>query len=155
MTIGYRGTIDALVSHALASGMFGSVNGHEPKSAPAANQITCAVWVQRFVPYPEGSALANVTGTLTVMVRLYAPSLAEPADAIDPDMMDAADVLMAAYAGHFTLGGNVRNIDLLGEASGSQGLTLNAGYLTQDSRQFRVLDITLPMVINDVWQEAP
>jgi hypothetical protein len=59
---------------------------------------------------------------------------------------------MAAYSGDFELGGNVRNVDLLGQAS--EGLTAQAGYLEQDGKLYRVMTINLPLIVNDVWNQV-
>jgi hypothetical protein len=32
---------------------------------------------------------------------------------------------------------------------------MQAGYLSQDKRLFRVVDLTIPCVINDLWGQAP
>ncbi|MET8987757.1 hypothetical protein ABZW49_20110 [Nonomuraea wenchangensis] len=79
--------------------------------------------------------------------------LQEPADAIDPAMLAALDALMSAYSGDFDLGGRIRNVDLLGQTG--PPLSAQAGYLEQDGNTYRVFTVTLPLLINDVWdQEA-
>lgn len=152
MALGIQALIDAATSHAAASGLFERVQGHEPKSAPG-NGLSCAVWVQDVSPVPFASGLAATTARVALTVRLYANMLREPQDAIDPALVGAADVLLAAYSGDFDLGGLVRNIDLLGQAG--DPLRAQAGYLNQDSRLYRVIDITLPLVINDAWVQVP
>lgn len=147
----WQGIVDAVVSHAAASGHFRKVQGHEPKNAPG-RDLTCAVWVQG-VRTSRSSGLAGVAVTLTLTVRLYSPMLEDPQDAIDPRLLRALDELCEAYAGDFTLGGRVRNVDLFGGEGQPLGAT--AGYLSQDNRTFRIYDVTLPMVINDRWEESP
>ena len=144
--------VDAVVSHNLASGRFERVNGHEPKSAPG-NGLTAAVWADRLGPVAAASGLAVTSARLVLMNRLYSPFIQEPQDAIDPNLLSAADVLMAAYSGDFELGGLIRDVDLLG----GHGVPLEgqAGYLNQDSKLFRVFTITLPLVINDAWPQSP
>lgn len=144
--------ITAVQDHALVTGLFDSVNGHEPKAAPGSG-LTAAVWPQAIGPARGASGLAATAARLPLTVRLYYPITTEPADAIDPVMVGAIDVLMAAYSGDFTLGGLVRQVDLLGafgDALGGQ-----AGYLMQSGEEYRVWDITLPLICNDLWdQEA-
>lgn len=144
--------IDAVVSHNLASGRFERVNGHEPKSAPG-NGLTAAVWADRLGPVAAASGLAATSARLVLMNRLYSPFIQEPQDAIDPNLLAAADILMAAYSGDFELGGLIRDVDLLG----AHGVPLEgqAGYLNQDSTLFRVYTITLPLIINDAWSQSP
>jgi len=145
--------LDQVISHAESTGIFdGGVNGHEPKSSPG-NGLTCAVWAQRIGPAPLGSGLAITTGLLILNVRIYTPMLQQPYDAIDPMVIAAVDALITEYSGAFTLGGNVRNVDLLGAYS--PGLMAEAGYINQDGKLMRIMTITLPMVINDLWIQAP
>jgi hypothetical protein len=145
--------LDQVISHAQATGIFdGGVNGHEPKSSPG-NGITCAVWAQRVAPLPLASGLAITTGLLTLNVRIYTPMLAQPYDAIDPAVVAAVDTLLAEYSANFTLGGNVRNIDLLGAFS--PGLMAEAGYINQDGKLLRIMTITFPIVINDLYPQVP
>ncbi len=146
------GILAVVESHALASGRFGSVNGHEPRSAPGSG-LTAAVWAQSIEPVPAGSGLAQTSIRLALNVRIYTPMTAQPPDAIDPAVVAATDALMAAYSGDFTLGATVRNVDLLGQHGAP--LRADAGYLNQDGTLLRVMTITLPLICNDVWEQAP
>lgn len=143
---------DAVTSHASASGHFETVNGHEPKNAPTTGGLTAAVWADRVTPL-RSSGLDSVSVLLVFNVRIYGSAQSEPADAIDPNMLAAVDVLCAAYAGDFTLGGLVRSVDLLG--SNGSPLSVQAGYLTQDGVLYRVMTISVPVIVNDLWTEAP
>lgn len=151
MTLNVAGILDALVSHAQASGVFDAVLTHEPKSKPGAG-VTAAVWVQSIGPLPAGSGLAATTTRVEFTVRAYSPMLAEPQDTIDPRIVAAVDTLMSAYTGDFTLGGLVRDIDCLG-GSGAP-MSAKAGYLNQDGKLFRVMDIAVPCIVNDLWTQA-
>lgn len=152
MSLTIRTLIDALVSHASAAGFFDSVNGHEPKSAPG-DGLTYSVWVQQIGPATGASVLAATAARVAMTGRLYKPFRSQPDDSIDPDMVDALDALLAAYSGDFTLGGTIRNVDLLG--AHGEPLGMRAGYQTIDKTVYRILDITIPMIISDAWtQEA-
>lgn len=143
--------IDAAASHAMTLGLFERVNKHEPKNAPG-NGLTCAIWGGRITPI-NSSGLASTSVRLLLNVRLYSSMLQEPADMIDPNLTAACDTLMAAYAGDLTLGAQVRTVDV----RGIHGVPMEAvdGYLSQDNRLYRVYTITLPLLINDAWTEAP
>lgn len=143
--------LSRVVSHALESGLLERVNTHEPKSAPGTG-ISAAVWVDRIGPVPAGSGLTSTTGLLTLMVRLYSNMLADPQDAIDPNVTKAVDYLLGAYSGDFELGDQVRNVDLLGQAG--TPLAAQAGYINIDHVLYRVMTITLPLIINDLWDQA-
>lgn len=136
---------DAVQSQAMTLGLFERVNTHEPKNAPGLG-LSCSIWVQSVKPV-SSSGLASVSGEVTFHLRVYSSMLAEPQDSIDPEVMSAALTLMAAYAGAFTLGGTVRNVDVM-------QTTLEAGYLNQDHRIFRVMVVALPIIINDLWDEV-
>ncbi len=144
--------LDRAVSHAMAAGLFERVNGHEPKNAPGAG-LTAALWAQNIGPARRASGLDSTTIRLELAVRLYSSLQQEPQDAIDPELLAALDVLLAAYSGDFTLGDAVRQVDLLG-AYGTP-LGAQAGYLAHDGVVYRVFTITLPLIVNDLWnQEA-
>lgn len=145
--------LNALESHAAASGRFEKVNTHEPKNAPPNGGLTAALWVQQVRPYPPGSGLAATTGVITFTLRIYQSMLTEPQDMIDPNIVAAADAMLAAYSSDFKLGGLIRNIDLLG-ASGTP-LSAQAGYISVDRTLYRVMDLTIPCVVNDLWSQVP
>lgn len=151
MALDIRTILAAVESHALASGYFDAVNGHEPKSAPQ-NGLTAAVWVEQIGPARGGSGLDSTSARLALNVRLYTPMMQEPEDAIDPALMDALDALMAAYSGDFELGGLVRSVDLLGTYGDPLGA--RAGYLTTTGAEYRVMTITLPLIVNDLWEQV-
>ena len=142
---------DKLVSYAAASGLFERVNAHEPKNSPG-NGLSVAVWVQRTAPIPEASGLTSTTVLVEFNLRIYQGMLTEPQDAIDPAIMGAVDVLCTAFSGDFDLGGTVRNVDLLGTYS--DGLSSQAGYQTIDKTMYRVVTITIPLVVNDLWTQV-
>lgn len=142
----------AAEGHLFRSGRYSSVSRHEPKRAPEKG-LTAAIWLMSARPIPARSGLASTTARVELRVRLYTPMLREPMDAIDPQMLEVIDLLMADYSGSFTLGGLVAFVDLLG----AHGPPLDAttGYLQVGQTMFRVADITLPLVVNDLWVQAP
>ena len=149
MALDINGILDAVASHAAASGYFDRVGTHEPENAPGFG-LTAAVWMDRLSPVLSG--LASTTGRVVFNVRLFTPMAQEPADAIDPNLTAACDALFRAYVGDFTLGGLVREVDVRG--SQGIGLEARAGYIEQDGTLLRVYTITLPVVVNDLWDEA-
>lgn len=151
MTLDISTLIGAAQDHALATGLFDSVNGHEPLSPPGSG-LTAAVWPQQIAPARGASGLASTTARVAMIFRIYSPMNQLPADAIDPAMVGAIDVMGSAYSGDFTLGGLVKQVDLLGAYGDPLGG--QAGYLTEGAQQYRVWDITLPLVVNDLWPQA-
>lgn len=140
---------DKVTSHAASLGLFDTVTSHEPKNPPG-NGLWCAIWTQSVGPV-RSSGLASVSGRVELRVRIGSSMLAEPQDGIDPNILTAVSVLLGDYAGHFSLGATVRSIDLLG-AEGTP-LSAQAGYVTIGNAMFRVMEITLPLIVNDMWTE--
>lgn len=148
--LGSQSLVDKLVTVALQTGRFDRVNAHEPK-APPGNGLSAAVWVQAVKPIPT-SGLASTSVLFLAMLRIYSNMLQEPQDAIDPNVCDAADDLISRFSSAFTLGGTVREVDLLG-AYGPP-LAAQAGYITIQQTMYRCMDVALPLIINDVWDQG-
>lgn len=151
MTIGIAAIINAVTSHAAELGFFDVVQGHEPKSIPGTG-LTYAVFVSMLGPARTGNGLATTSARLELTGRIYKPFMSQPEDLIDINMVDAVDALFASYSGDFDLGANVRCVDLLG--SDGPPLAVRAGYQTVDKLVCRVLDITIPVIVNDAWTQV-
>jgi hypothetical protein len=150
VSLGAAAILTALRDHALTTGRFERVLGHEPKGTPG-NGLTAAIWAQRMEPTTSG--LDSTSARLVFSIRIQGNMLAEPQDDIDIRVLEAVDALMAAYTGDFTLGGLVRSVDALG--ADGEPLSADAGYLEQDGKLYRAMVITLPLHINDLWTQAP
>jgi hypothetical protein len=152
MAYDFQALVDAVASYAATTGEFDTVNMHEPKAKPGTG-MTCSCWVDEIAPLAAASGLNSVSGLITMSMRPQLPFLQQPADAIDPLIMRAVGALMTVFAGGFTMTGLVRNVDLLGQHS--QGLRGKAGYVNQDGTVYRVMDVMVPMVVNDLFAEVP
>ncbi len=141
-----------LESIAMVTNVFRSVNFHEPKSAPGTG-LRLAIWCQSIEPIALASGLASTSGYVVCSARVYGNMLAKPEDEIDPRIMTAMTTLIGAYSADFTLGGTVRNIDLLG-AYGEK-LGAQAGYVAIDQHLYRQMTLTVPVVIDDLWVQTP
>lgn len=142
---------DAVVSDAQRSGYFDKVNQHEPKRAPNSG-VTAAIWVQSVEPIGAISGLATTSARIVFTLRMYSNMLKEPQDMIDPAMIKAVSNLMRRYHDDFDFEGAIRNIDLLG----AYGVALSAisGYLEIDKKEFRIVDMTIPCLVDDVWPQV-
>lgn len=142
---------DKLTSYALATGRFDQVNQHEPKNAPG-HGITCSIWMQSIRPWHSGQA--TTTGNVIFNARLYTNFRGQPFDYIDPNLTAATCDYMGALAGDFALGGDnsVYAIDLLGMTGTS--LSMQAGYVEIDRQMMRVMTVTIPIIINDMFVQA-
>jgi hypothetical protein len=141
------GKLIDLVSGAYA---WGAIIQHEPLSAPDAPGVICCIFpADPVAPLAESSGLAAADARMPVMVRLMRNALAEPQDQRETDLIDAYDALMTAMLGAFTVNGTVRAIDVLGESG--EALAGQWGYISLDKPIFRIIDITVPLMINNAW----
>jgi hypothetical protein len=145
--------IDRIASFALVSGYFDEVNGAEPKSSPG-TKVTFALWVQNIIPV-NSSGLAITSGLFILNGRIYMSMLSKPYELIDPKITTATSYMMASMNTSFQLGGadGVRAIDILG-MEGTK-LSAQAGYVEIDRQMMRVMTITIPIIINDMWTQSP
>lgn len=149
----FQDAIDYVTGAAWQTGLFDAVTGHEPKAAPGRTGLTASAWIQAWRP-TQSSGMASASMRLTVQLRIYCPMLVEPQDMIDPMVMTAVDAVFAYVASHFQAGGigQTRYVDLLG----SDGEEMNAelGYAEQNKAMFRIADVSIPVIINDLYPYA-
>lgn len=142
----YRELID-LVSNA---GGWTDVIRHEPLSAPEGPGVfACIFPAEPVSPLAESSGLAGADARMPVMIRLMRNALTQPQDERETDLIEAYDRLMAALLGALTLNGQVRAIDVLGESG--QALAGEWGYITIDKMIYRIIDLVVPLMINNAW----
>lgn len=150
MSLDSKAIRDAIISHAMATGLFERVNGHESENAPG-NGLTCVVAVASLGPHVATSGLAVTSARLVFNVQVFNPMQQQPLDDVDITVLDATDALFAAYGGDFDLGGTVQAVDLLGRGGTPMGAV--GGYIKQDNRTYRAMTITLPVIVTDVWDQ--
>ena len=137
----------ALESHAQKLGVFERVNTHAPVNAPG-NGVSCSIELASWAPYAAGSGLDATTSKITFTIQIFSSLLQRPLEGIDPQVLTALATLVAEYSGNFTLGGLVRDVDLFG----MQG---QAGYIPDfEGKPFRVINLTVPIVINDTFVQG-
>lgn len=143
---------DRVASHAASLGLFDNqVATHEPKNPPG-NGVWCALWTDGIAPIPRISGLNETGGRVTFRVRIGANFIQEPQDSIDPHIMVACTTLMEEYSSHFTLDQTVMAVDLLGAYG--QPLTARGSFVTMQQRVYRVLEIILPVIIDNMWVQS-
>jgi hypothetical protein len=137
----------ALTSHAKTLGMFTDVKSHEPDS-----------------PAPKGPSLAIITGPITVapsglgetslrwnvLHRIYYPRPAKPLEQTDPALIAAAMVLMSSLCSDLDLTGYGAPAGLV-RAVEALAIEAEPKYLMQDGSEYRVIDVTVPITINDAF----
>lgn len=142
--------IAEIQAYALQLGIFDDVNAHGPLNPPGPG-TTGALWVGRIRPVRKASGLNGVAVLFVMVMRIYVTASAEPLDSLDVVLANATNSTMKALAGGFTLQGLVRNIDLFGD----NGVPFDApfGYADLQGQNYRCSTITIPCVVNDVWEE--
>ena len=143
---------DVLVSHLAASGHFdGGVETFEPKEPPT-GRFHAAVIFSSIFPAEGMSGLAATTYSYVYTVLIFRDMLSNPMDEIDKGLRDVADALLTDFNGDFTLGGNIREIDLLGEAG--TPLSVHSGHITVAQKAYRTIEFTVPLIVNDAATQA-
>jgi hypothetical protein len=133
------------------SGLLSKAGIGEPKSAPTGPKIQAALWVQSIRAIGLASGLNASTAHVLFIVRLYSNFKSVPEDRIDPDMMRAASNVIRQLSDNFDFEGTIRNVDLLGHHG--DPLSCEAGYLEVDNKHYRIMDIRVPCIVNDVWTQ--
>lgn len=152
MAFDFVALMSALVDHSATLGFFDRVNDHEPPNAPGA-QLTAHIWLDTILPLPAASGLASVSGLVVMNERIQCSANRQPYGLIETDLAAAAGGVVGSLAGNFTLNvTGVRDLDVLG--AHGYALACKAGYLTQDQKLYRVMVVTIPVVVNDLWSEA-
>lgn len=152
MSLNVKPILNDIISHAKRLGHFEQVNGAPPANPPGTG-LTAAVWLTSIEPAPGQSGLNATTARVVFTVQVFTSVSQQPADGIDPNLADATDALFTAYSGDFTLAGNVREVDLLGMTG--VPMRAEAGYVQFGDKVYRVMTITLPLIVNDVWEQVP
>lgn len=144
-------SVSWIVSLLLKTGLFKSVNTVEPK-APPADGVTAAIYFANLKPVGAVSGLDSGSALLELTCRIYTNLLQTPADATDPKVIQVTSAVIKLFFGDLDLDGTVRNVDVFGEQSG--GLTARAGHVDVGGTLFRCVDISVPLLINDMYTEV-
>lgn len=143
--------VTALADQLMASGLFTTVNSAEPPTDTGG--LTAACWPEAVTPHARASGLASTTGVIRMKVRIYLPATAAEPDHVERAALDAADEVIGMLSGAFTLGGLVESVDLLGR-SGAQ-LAMTTAWLGTGGALRRIVDITVPLIVSDLWEQVP
>lgn len=150
MALDIQSILDNIASHALATGHFDTVLGYVSKQSPT-NGISAAMYVEDIRPI-RSSGLNNTSVRLEIEMHIYSSTYMAPYDGIDVNLTLATDAMFTAVIGDFELGGEARHVDIFG-AHGAP-VRVRAGMMNLDGKEFRVFQLTIPVVIDDVWAQA-
>jgi hypothetical protein len=154
--LGAKAMQQALASHAAKLAQFDSPIGlHEPRMRPTSD-LHAALWFNGITPI-RASGLNTVSARVEWLFRMYTGGEQEPQDEIDAKVLTATDRFMSSLCGDFDLDdhltdGLVRMIDIFGGYG--TGLNATAGWARWSDGMSRVVTITIPVIVNDVWSEA-
>lgn len=151
MSAGVGTILKRLLSHARLSGKPERARISEYKTPPG-DGLSFAVWLQGLGSAPDAGGLGVTAALLHVTTRWYMPMLHRPEEDIEIKIGDAADAYLARLNVDYGLGGAVRNVDILGEFG--DPLAWSFGYVMIDKTMYRIADLPLMMVINDVWTQG-
>jgi hypothetical protein len=143
-----------VMSLAMATGMFLSIAGHEPESPPQEG-LTGGLWLQNIGPAKGLSGQAATSARVEFLLRIYIPTSGttpEQLDSIDPSIGTATAVVIGALSGDFELEGEAFAVDLLG--GWGAPLAGKAGWTRVGQQLVRVMDITVPLLLDGVWAQT-
>lgn len=153
MTLNFTPAEDKIVSLISATGLFkGGVDKFEPDDSPSTTTLTCAVFLNYIGPDPNSSGQATTNGRVVFMARVFSGVMTRPASDIDKIIGHAAARIIQELSADIDLGGNAMYVDLLG-ATGTP-LSAQGGYLQVGSVKYRIMDVTIPIIFNDIWNQG-
>lgn len=142
-SVDIEGTLRMVQSYLSQSGLFAAQQIGEPKSPPAVG-LAAAVFMA-----DAGVAEVVLDSTIerhAVTIRLYRNMLAEPLEDAEIEMANAASRILTDMYGDYDLGATVRAIDVAGIYGG--GVHARWGYVEVSGVMFRIVDISLPLIID-------
>ncbi len=141
--------LDELRSLCRRSAGFDVVLPHEPRKPPAQG-FSVGAWLNTMDPVPRRSGLAATSLRIEFTVRIYLPMSGKP-DAIDTETARRVDLIFAALHNDITITPANHEIDWLG----AYGETVRArsGWLTIDNALIRIMDILIPIIVNDAYAQ--
>lgn len=146
-----KATLDALRSYLAAEGWFGSVTIGEPKAPPSSERMAAALFMANISTIPI--TLARSMELHGVTLRIYRNTLNDPEEQVETDLADAMSKFMTDIEGDWQLGGAIHHIDTSGAIS--SGVSGTWGYLDVGGTMFRVIDVSLPLVVDTAVVMAP
>lgn len=139
-------TLDRIVTYLQGDGGIRTAQAGEPKSPPTGVQGVFASVIMR----STSIVALTLNGTIeqhVILIRLYRDMLAEPQKSIEVDLATAAQRIQADIAGEYDLGASIRSVDVGGEYG--EPMRTDWGYVTISDRMYRIVDISVPLLVDD------
>ena len=147
MAFNIADTLRVILSHIAASGHVSSSSLGEPVGPPGGDKLHGAVYMRSTGVsslYVDGGTRENHVAVM----RLYRPVLRQPQAESELELALAASELLEDLVEDYTLGSNIREIDIAG-GQGGGSLTTDWGHVEIGGVMYRVVDITVPIVVDD------
>lgn len=146
---------DAVLDKARTCKLFQGVSGAESDNPPGKG-LSLELIVGPLTPAPRTSGLNSTSSRLEFTMRITMPRTAKTPEETDRALLYACCVLMAEFSGDFELTGVpdnlVRDVDLLG--AHGPGMSMKPGWLPKGEVNYRMADITLPLILNDTFAQG-
>lgn len=150
MPFNIRATLQAIQSYLEASGYFVGSQVSEPKQPPPEG-FYAAVYMSA-----AGVNSLTLTGTIErhlPIIRVYRQMLAEPAEDIEFGMAEVISKVASDLIGEYDLGATIRNVDVGGQTGAPMSATW--GYVDVGGAMFRIVDLIVPLIVDDSATLAP
>ncbi len=145
-----RAVLSSLVSHARRLGSIATADVGPPLSEPTRPGVHYAVWLDGVRPVQRRSGLHVTSACVVLTGRLFLLAGPEQRN-VEERIASATEALLAAYTGDFDLDGSISEVDLLG--AHGQPLEVRSGWQRVGDATYRVATFTLPLLVDDVWEQ--
>ena len=128
-------------NHLSQSGLFADVQIGEPMSAPDTSDRAFAAILlgpRRVVE----TTLATSVEERSVIIRVYIAVRREPRQDIEFELDEIASDILSRLGGDFELGGDIRQVWVT-------GMVASPAYQQVGTVMYRLIDITVPMIVDD------
>lgn len=139
-----RSTLKAVQNYLAASGWVRTAQVGEPKSPPGEG-VTAAVFMSNWSV--AQLTLSTTIEVHTVTLRFYRNMLQTPTEDIEFELARILSEVTSDLLGEFDLGATIRNVDAGGQYG--QGLSARWGYVDVGGTLYRLVDLTLPLIVDD------
>ena len=139
-----------VLTHCQQIGVFDNVLTEEPDSLQAGT-TTASIVLDSIKPDPKTSGLAQTNAIIVFKIGIWQNSTVHPHFGVPQETMLAAETLIESLHTSLTLNNDVMTVDLFGWSS--TGLDVQTGYAPFDEGIYRIVEITVPIIVNDVWTQ--
>lgn len=140
--------LTTLLDYAREQGVYEVVRLTEFTTPPPSG-LCFALWAEALGTTQTGTGLASTNALVRCMARIYYPAFGKDSATHEVRMINAASGYLGKLNGGFTLGGTVRNVDILGETG--ELPEWEFGHAGIDNKISRIADLSIRAVLNDVW----